>query len=45
MRPVAELKSNDPNVVYCVGDNISILKFEIGNMSWLRIPVDNDKRT
>ena len=45
MKPIQDLKSNDPSVIYCIGDNINLLKFEIGHMSWLKIPVDNDERS
>ena len=45
MKAVAALASDDPTIVWCVGDNVSLLKFEVGPMNWLRIPVDNDKRS
>jgi hypothetical protein len=45
MKPIDKLKSNDPNIIYCIGDNTTVLKFEIGEMCWFRVPIDNDKRS
>ena len=45
MRPIKHLKSDDPAVIFCVGDNTSVMKFEIGFMNWMKIPVDNDKQS
>ena len=45
MPPIALLCSEDPSLIYCIGDNMSILKFEIGHMNWLKRPVSNDKKT
>ena len=39
------LKTKDPTEVYCFGDNTTILKFEVGPLNWMRIPVDNDRLT
>jgi hypothetical protein len=45
MKKLEELKSSDPNDIYCIGDNLCILKFEIGSMNWMRIPVDNEPKS
>lgn len=45
MQPVEKLQSDDPNHIYCIGDNINVLKFEIGYMNWFKTPVNNDKKT
>ena len=45
MKPLIKLQSRDTTDVYCVGDNLNILKFEVGSMSWYKIPVENDKRS
>lgn len=45
MQPLKDLQSDDPNRIYCVGDNACLLKFEIGHMNWMRLPVDNDEKS
>ena len=45
MRKLSELKTVDPTEIYAIGDNLSILKFEVGPMTWLRYPVETDRRT
>lgn len=45
MREIRLLKSSDPTEIFCFGDNKSMLKFEVGSMNWMKIPVDNDKIT
>ena len=45
MKNLEQLKSDDPTAIYCIGDNINILKFEIGYMNWFKTPVSNDKKT
>lgn len=45
MKEIQFLKSDDPTDIYCIGDNINILKFTIGEMNWMKIPVDNDKQS
>ena len=45
MRDIALLKTQDPTEIYCFGDNTAVLKFEIGSMNWMRIPVETDKIT
>ena len=45
MKEICLLKTTDPTEIYCFGDNFSLLKFEVGSMNWLKIPVDNDKLT
>lgn len=45
MKRTAELMSEDPTQIYCIGESTNILKFEIGNMEWLKIPMQNDKQS
>ena len=45
MKELRLLKSNDPTEIYCFGDNYSLLKFELGSLNWMKIPVENDKVT
>lgn len=45
MKNIEQLKSADPTAIFCIGDNINILKFEIGYMNWFKTPVSNDKKT
>ena len=45
MQVLERLKSDDPTAIYCIGDNINMLKFEIGYMNWFKTPISNDKKT
>ena len=45
MRKLELLQSNDPSSIFCVGDSNTILKFECGPMTWMRIPIDNDEKS
>ena len=43
MDTMTKLKSDDSTEIYCIGDNINLLKFEVGPMNWSTIPVSTDK--
>ena len=45
MKKVHELISDDCSNIFCIGDYNNILKFEIGNMQWMKIPIQNDKKS
>ena len=45
MKSLKELQSTDPSVIYCIGDNRTVLKFEVGSMNWMRIPLETDSRS
>ena len=43
MRPLEQLVSTDPTKIFCFGDNVNLLKLEVGPMTWFKVPVDTDK--